>query len=100
MDDVGTTHLGPFRPSPQQAAQHLSGQGLSAVRALVPGRSRQQGLSSGALMKLTAGGLQGARVDCSQFSGLESWGQGVGRSGAAAGSFPNLQVAASPCMPT
>ena len=55
MEDVGTTHLGPFRPSPQQAAQHLSSQGLSAVCASGPGRRHQQCLSSGALMKPTAG---------------------------------------------
>lgn len=95
---MGTTHLGPFRPSPQQAPLHLGGQGLLAVCASGPGRSRQRCLSSGALMKPTAGSPQDARVDCSQFSGLESWNQGVGRPGAGAGPFPSLQVAASHCV--
>lgn len=72
MEDVGTSHPGPFRPSPQQAPVHLSGQGLSAVCASGPGKSRQWCFRSGALIKPTAGGPQDARVDCSQFSGLES----------------------------
>lgn len=101
MEDVGTGHLGPFRPSPQPAPVDLSGQGLSAVCASGPGRSCQRCLSSGALMKPTAGGPQGrksCKQNCKQFSGLESWDQGVGRPGVGAGPFPSLQVAASHCV--